>query len=139
MSSELHSPLAEWPKDLAQELTEGQFNGAVGHELVSETQRVRVWSIRLKPGERIGFHRHVLDYFWTAITDGRTVSHYGDGKVAETNYVAGDTRHFSFGPGEFMVHDLHNVGDTELVFSTVEFLDSANRPLPIPDGVRRSN
>ena len=34
--------------------------------LVSESDRVRVWTIRLKPGERIGFHRHVLDYFWTA-------------------------------------------------------------------------
>jgi len=139
MSSELKSPLADWPRDLAKELTEARFNGAVGHELVSETQRVRVWSIRLKPGERIGFHRHVLDYFWTAITDGRSVSHYGDGRIAEKTYAAGDTQHYSFGPGEFMVHDLHNIGDTELAFTTVEFLGSANTPLPIPDRLRRRN
>ena len=31
---------------------------------------MRVWTIRLKPGERIGFHRHVLNYFWTAVTGG---------------------------------------------------------------------
>jgi hypothetical protein len=34
------------------------------------------------------------------------------------------------------VHDLENVGDSELIFCTVEFLDSANKPLPIPDKVR---
>jgi beta-alanine degradation protein BauB len=34
------------------------------------------------------------------------------------------------------VHDLENIGDGELIFCTVEFLDSANKPLPIPDKVR---
>lgn len=137
MSSEQQSPFAAWPKELAQELNEGKISGAVGHELVSETQRVRIWSIRLKPGERIGFHRHVLDYFWTAVTDGRSLSHYSDGKVAETNYTAGDTKHFTFGSGKSMVHDLHNIGDSELAFTTVEFLDSANPPQRIPESVRR--
>ena len=35
-----------------------------------------------------------------------------------------------------MLHDLHNVGDTPLVFVTVEHLESANEPLPLPDSVR---
>jgi hypothetical protein len=30
----------------------------------------RVWIIRLAPGERVGFHRHALDYFWTCVTGG---------------------------------------------------------------------
>ena len=29
-----------------------------------------------------------------------------------------------------------NIGTTELVFTTVEFLDSANEALPVPDSVR---
>ena len=37
-------------------------NGCVGTELLSETDKVRVWIIRLRPGERVGFHRHVLNY-----------------------------------------------------------------------------
>jgi hypothetical protein len=35
-----------------------------------------------------------------------------------------------------MVHDLENIGHTELVFTTVEFLDSANAPLELPANVR---
>jgi hypothetical protein len=40
-------------------------------------------------------------------------------------------RHFAFGPGEYLLHDLENIGPTELVFSTVEFLDGHNTPLPL--------
>ena len=36
-----------------------------------------------------------------------------------------------------MIHDLENIGDTVLAYTTVEFLDSANAPLPIPDSARR--
>ena len=40
--------------------------------------------------------------------------------------------------GEFKVHDLENLGDHEMIFNTIEFLDSANKPLPVPDRVRLS-
>ncbi len=56
-------PGADWPEDLRRDLAMNALNGAVGTQLVSETERVRVWSLKLAPGERIGFHRHVLDYF----------------------------------------------------------------------------
>ena len=125
------------PPELREEFARNQFNACVGHVLVSETDRVRVWSLRLKPGERIGFHRHVLDYFWTALSDGRAVSHIDGGPPTIAEYSAGDTKHLSYGPGEFMIHDLANVGDTELIFTTVEFVQSANQPLPVPDTVRR--
>jgi hypothetical protein len=126
----------EWPVWLAEEFQRNQLNGCVGTELLSETDRVRVWAIRLKPGERIGFHRHVLDYFWTAVTAGRAISHTQDGGTMERHYFAGETQHESYGPGEYKIHDLENVGETDLVFTTVEFLDSANAPLPVPDSVR---
>ncbi len=44
---------------------------------------------------------------------------------------AGETRHFSFAAGEFLLHDIENVGTEELVFTTVEHLDSANPALPL--------
>lgn len=106
-------------------------NGRVGSRLVSESERVRVWTLALQPGERIGFHTHVLDYFWTAVTPGRARSHYWDGRVAEVSYESGDTQHHHYEAGEFMIHDLENIGDTELVFTTVEFLDSVNAPLKV--------
>lgn len=125
-----------WPAALVREFEAHQFNGCVGTRLLSEDARVRVWEIRLEPGERIGFHRHVLDYFWTAVTAGRARSHLQDGTTVESTYEAGETRHESYAVGEYKVHDLENIGDTELVFTTVEFLDSANKPLAIPSTVR---
>ncbi len=51
-------------------------------------------------------------------------------------HFPGDTRHLSYGPGEYLLHSVENIGDTDLLFTTVEFLQSANPPLPVPDGVR---
>ncbi|MCF3934514.1 hypothetical protein L1787_13980 [Acuticoccus sp. M5D2P5] len=126
---------APLPPELAHELERNEFNPCVGHVLLSESERARVWYIHLKPGERIGFHRHVLDYFWTALTPGKAVSRINGGPPVETEYSAGMTEHISFAPGDFMIHDLENTGETDLVFNTVEHLESANRPLPLPDGV----
>jgi hypothetical protein len=120
-----------WPAAVAADFEANRSNPAVGTRLLSVSDRVRVWEIRLRPGERIGFHRHVLDYFWTAVTAGTAISHQGDGTTVGAEYVAGQTRHETYGPGEYKVHDLENVGDTELVFTTVEFLDSANPPLAL--------
>jgi hypothetical protein len=108
-------------------------NGMVGQRLLSETDAVRVWRIELQPGERVAYHKHVLNYFWTATSAGRSRSHYDDGRSVDTEYALGTTRHYSFGPGESMVHDLENIGDTALSFTTVELkLGSANAPLPLP-------
>jgi beta-alanine degradation protein BauB len=129
----------EWPAALKSEFQRESErpNGCVGSELLSETDKLRVWTIRLKPGERIGFHRHVLNYFWTAVTPCRGRQHLMDGTTVEYSYFAGETRHESYGAGEFKVHDLENLGDQDMVFMTVEFIEgSANTPLAIPDTVR---
>jgi quercetin dioxygenase-like cupin family protein len=136
MDSDVVRDGAPWPDAIAREFERNQDNPCVGTRLVSETDRVRVWEIRLRPGERIGFHRHVLDYFWTAVNAGRALSHLQDGSTVERNYSAGETQHESYRAGEYKVHDLQNTGETELVFTTVEFLDSANAALSLPDGVR---
>jgi hypothetical protein len=115
--------------ELQKEFDTAVQNGRVGQKLLSETDKVRVWSIRLKPGERVGFHSHVLDYFWTAVTPGVSRSRINGGAPTTTSYEPGQTRHFTYGKGERMIHDLENIGDTELVFVTVEFLQSANPPL----------
>src|ERR1700710_3054380 len=111
-------------------------NGCVGSTLLSENDRVRVWIIRLAPGARIGFHRHVLNYFWTSVNGGRGRQHLMDGSTVEHSYFPGEARDETYGTGEFKVHDLGNLGDEEMIFNTIEFLDSANKPLPVPDGIR---
>jgi quercetin dioxygenase-like cupin family protein len=129
---------SEWPPEIREEFERESRhpNGCVGTQLLSENERVRVWIIRLKPGERVGFHRHVLDYFWTSVNGGRGRQHLMDGSTVEHEYLPGETRHETYGPGEYKVHDLENLGDAEMIFNTIEFLDSANKPLPIPNSVR---
>ena len=67
---------------------------------------------------------------------GRGRQHVHDGTTVEYTYQPGETRHETYGKGEFKVHDLENLGDKEMVFMTVEFKDSANQPMPLPAGVR---
>ncbi|HTU25491.1 MAG TPA: hypothetical protein VMF30_08845 [Pirellulales bacterium] len=121
-----------WPAELQAELARNAFNGRVGSRLVSETDRVRVWQIHLAPGERLPFHRHVLHYFWTVLTPGAAQSRYADGRIEQVRYEGGETKHLYFAAGEFMIHDLENIGPTPLVYVTVEFLDSPNPPLDLP-------
>jgi len=127
-----------WPADIAAEFEREAKNPnpCVGTTLLSENERTRVWIIRLAPGERTGFHRHVLDYFWTSISGGRARQYVQDGTTLECTYEPGETRHESYGKGEFKVHDLQNLSDGEMVFMTVEFKDSANKPMTLPPGVR---
>jgi hypothetical protein len=125
------APDPAWGDDIRDELQRNRENGRVGHELLSETDAVRIWRIALRPGERIGFHRHQLDYFWVAVTGGSSLSRHATGVTRHTRYAPGDVRHMRFAHGEFMLHDLTNCGDTELLFTTVEFKASANPPLPI--------
>ena len=134
----LNHDRTEWPAEIKAEFEREnkQPNGCVGSPLLSENERVRIWIIRLKPGERIGFHRHVLDYFWTSVNGGRGKQHLMDGTSVEYTYVPGETRHETYGAGQYKVHDLTNLGDKDMIFNTIEFLDSANKPLPIPDSVR---
>ena len=70
------------------------------------------------------------------VTPGRGRQHLQDGSTVEHGYLAGETRHETYPKGESKVHDLENIGDTELVFATVEFLNSANAPLPVPQAKR---
>ena len=127
-----------WPPAILAEFEREKqnHNGCVGSTLLSEDERVRVWIIRLAPGERIGFHRHVLDYFWTSVSGGRGRQHLMDGSTVEYTYQPGETRHETYGAGQYKVHDLENLGDKEMVFMTIEFLNSANTPLALPERVR---
>ncbi len=129
---------SKWPADIAAEFEHESKNPnpCVGSMLLSETERTRVWMIRLAPGERVGFHRHVLDYFWTSVSGGRGRQHVHDGTTIECSYQPGETQHETYAAGAFKVHDLENLGDREMVFMTVEFLNSANKPMPLPEGVR---
>ena len=56
MSKSGEDAMAAWPSALREEFEANRFNPCVGQVLLSETPRVRVWSLSLQPGERLPFH-----------------------------------------------------------------------------------
>ena len=78
-------------RSFRREFADNGRNYTVGSHLLSETDRVKVWEIRLAPGQRLPAHKHVLDYFWTVMTDGVSVQHADDGTTRRVVYQAGDT------------------------------------------------
>lgn len=121
-----------WTEAMRREFRDNEFNGRIGTDLVFENSSVRVWHMTLKPGQRMPVHRHVLTYFWTAITSGRFMQRAYDGTTYESDYDAGLTHYYDVGEGEFALHDLENVGDATMIFCAVELKrESANQPLPL--------
>lgn len=129
---------SHWPDGVYEDMIANEFSGTVGSTLVSETDRVRVWHLHLPAGCRCAFHRHVNPYFWSAHTAGKARGYYSNGDVRDVTHYSGETKHFHYGEGEYMLHSVENIGDTDLLFTTVEFLDGPNAPLSIPDSVRLS-
>lgn len=127
---------ADWPEGVQADMEANRFNPCVGSVLVSETDRVRVWHLHLPAGRRCAFHRHVLDYFWTCHSHGTARGYFEDGSVRDVTHFPGDTRHLHYDKDEYLVHSVENIGETDLLFTTVEFKQSANAPLPVPDSVR---
>ena len=134
----LVKPLDQWPDWLKADFEKNQLNGCIGTLLLSESKRVRVWEIRLDPGERLPFHRHVLPYLWVTVTPSQVRSHYLNGAIEDQVHKAGDTMHNEFGKNEFMVHDLQNIGKAHAIWTTIEYLEAPNRPLEIPSSIRRA-
>ncbi len=103
------------------ELIAGRTNDKIGTSLEYEDEHMRIWHLRLEPGQRLPYHRHDRPYFWSVVTDGKGRSRFGDGTVLDITYRRGDTKYFDLNPDNMFVHDLQNTGDEVLMFVTVEF------------------
>ena len=116
--NEEHGTFALEP--FADELAEGRVNREIGTSLWFENDHVRVFEVRLDPGERGPFHGHDRTYFWTVVEPGRGLQRAADGTFVVRDYAVGETRYLELSDAEPLVHDLENVGDTILRFITVE-------------------
>jgi hypothetical protein len=110
------------PAAFAAELDAAGHNLQVGTSLRFENERVRVWEVRLEPGERGPFHAHTRPYFWTCIEPGTGRQRSPDGTLKVRRYGLGETQFSEHSPAAPMLHDLENVGSTTLRFVTVELL-----------------
>lgn len=109
------------PDEFAEELRAAPRNDQVGTRLLFENDRVRVWDLRVGPGERAPFHCHTRTYFFVCVGGGRVVNRFPDGNSVTMDVEEGATW-FSDLEGRSEIHDLENVGATEVRFTTVELL-----------------
>lgn len=122
MSSEILEQGEYDRADFVDELDVAPDNLSVGTSLWFDNERIRVWEVRLEPGERGPFHAHTRNYFWTVVEAGRGLQRLGDGTFWIRDYKEGDTQYSEHSPESALIHDLENVGETVLRFVTVELL-----------------
>jgi hypothetical protein len=109
--------------EFEEELRLAPSNHQIGTSLRFENARVRVFEVRLEPGERGPFHIPDRSYFWTVVDPGRGRQRLADGTYAVRDYRLGETRFLEHSASNALIHDLENVGDSLLRFITVELLD----------------
>lgn len=94
----------------------------VGTRLLFENDRVRVWDLRLEPGESTGLHSHESDYLYVVIGDGQLQPVREDGTTDPPRDMSdGDVRF-----REVDGHDIHaavNTGDRPWRNIVVELKD----------------
>lgn len=90
--------------------------GPVGQEIVYENDRVRVWHIRLEPGERQPLHRHDHPYLVITVQGAKNVVQTVDGTRIDAEEPSGGVVFRE--PGA--THMLTNVGDTTYLARLVE-------------------
>ncbi len=106
----------------ADEIARAATNYEVGSRLLFENDRVRVWDITLAPGERLPLHCHRTSYFYRCEAAGISRVGTPDGRGETYDSPLDEVVFHEIPPGELMIHDLTNVGETELRFTTVELL-----------------
>jgi beta-alanine degradation protein BauB len=111
------------PARYSGELDAAPGNTDVGTRLWFENDRIRVWEVRLQPGERGPFHAHTRRYFWTVVDGGTGRQRSPDGTMITREYHVGDTSYSEHSPQQPMIHDFENVGAAPIRFVTVELLD----------------
>jgi hypothetical protein len=111
--------------DFEEELQRAPHNHEIGTSLWFENDHIRVFEVRLEPGERGPFHIHDRTYFWTVVEPGRGLQRFSDGTLVVRDYRLGETSYLVHTPDDALIHDLENVGDTTLRFVTTEFKQQA--------------
>jgi hypothetical protein len=108
------------PAEFVRELEPRVEDRAVGTALLLENERVRVWEIRLEPGRRAPFHRHVHPYLWVCVDGGRVRTRFPDGNMVTYDVEVGITNFSEPSEDAPEIHDLENVGQSLVRFTTVE-------------------
>jgi hypothetical protein len=96
----------------------------LGARILLETERVRVWDDRVRPGETQPLHVHRRPYLAIIIAGERAETVGEDGSLQRVfeDLAPGETHYF--GPDQLpLVHALRNTGSTEVSVTIVELLE----------------
>ena len=118
----------DWTPELLAELEANSWNPESARACCWRTHAPVCGEIRLAPGERTGFTGR------SSTASGRASAAVARGATRAT---AARTRSAPTSVADSMMHDLENSGSADFVFTTFEFLDSANDPTPNPSGEPR--
>lgn len=88
------------------------------YELLMENDSVRVFDVRIQPGERVAMHANGPSVIYV-FNDGRLRHTYADGKVKDTIAKAG-----SVVWDEAEAHETKNVGDTDIHSLKIELKET---------------
>jgi hypothetical protein len=107
----------------ADELDQAVENHDIGTTLWFENEHVRVWEVRLEPGQRAPFHNHSQTYFWTCIDPGKGFQRFPDGTAQEFDFELGETVFSQISADDPMIHDLESLDDHLVRFVAIELKD----------------
>jgi hypothetical protein len=105
------------------ELAAAPTNYTVGTAMLLENERIRVWDITLAPGERMPFHCHRTTYFYRCESGGPWRLRTLEGEVVHGEDAPGAVTFHELASDERLIHELTNVGDAPLRYTTVELLE----------------
>jgi hypothetical protein len=110
-------------EEFATELDAAPANRNVGTTLWFENDRVRVWEVKLEPGQRAPFHSHAQTYFWTCIDPGKGFQRFPDGTAQAFDFQLGETVFSEITAEDPMIHDLENTDDHMVRWVAIELKD----------------
>lgn len=84
----------------------------IGSKLLFENERVRVWDLRLAPGEQTPFHEHHCDFFYVALVEGQLQTIFPNGDENAPRSLRDGEVHFRE-VGEPVTHAARNVGSSD--------------------------
>jgi predicted metal-dependent enzyme (double-stranded beta helix superfamily) len=94
----------------------------VGTRLLFENEVVRVWEMKLAPGDASPAHRHRCDYV-IAYASGLHAEILLDDERRAASYEAGHVGYFSVGVEGSQLQQLTNTGDDEHLHFVIELVD----------------
>ncbi|MBO0329764.1 hypothetical protein [[Muricauda] lutisoli] len=107
-------------KEKIDELLHQDIKESLSNRSVFENETMKIWDLRLFPGERLSFRRHNANYGWICTTGGLVITRYGNGKIDMVKLNLGDTEYFE-NRGENYINDLENVGEEIVVIHILEY------------------